>query len=51
MSSMNVFFSLDNPVFQSLDPSALFYSTIHIVDYERVAYCISLHLNLNHYYP
>ena len=33
----------------SLDPSAIFYSTIHIVDHERLAYCIFLHLTLNHF--
>ena len=30
-------------------PSALSYSTIHIVDLERVENCISLHLTFNHY--
>ena len=32
----------------SLDPSATVYSTIHIVEYERLAYCKFLHLTLNH---
>ena len=32
----------------NLDPSVLFYFTMHIVDHERVEYCIPLHLTLNH---
>ena len=42
-------FSFENPAWiSSLEPSALFYSTIHIIDHERVAYCISLYLTLIH---
>ena len=32
----------------SLDPSSLLHSAIDIVDHERVAYCISLHLTLKY---
>ena len=40
--NLKIFLSFDNPVFQVLTLSSLFYSTIHIVDHERVAYCIAI---------